>query len=224
MDKGRFFPRWWAGLKENYTRLWAVNCQYLLCMLPAAVCGFLFVRFHAYFFLLMALVLMVPAGPAMLAAQRLSMPYGCKSGRACMGAFWRAYKELFGRGAATGLCFGALTAVVFLPAYHALMSGGDMSGVICGSCACAAFLLLSCTSQLQHDLIEKGKRDRHCLIAELFSDTKASAMAGAIKLVWCLLAVCATYFSVGCALLGVPMIIRYTAWQLFYGGNDGTMD
>lgn len=218
--KRKSISRWWTILTDELGWLWVNNLFYLLCIAPSVICGFLFISFHAYLFLVLATVTFVMAGPAILAIHKTTLDTALEESRMVRIRFFAAYRAYMVKGILFGLVLALAMILIGMPVYFALSINSPLLGLIVFACCMSLLLWHSSSSQFLSGLCLNKKSNWGELLQEIFGPGFMSVVFGLIKLVWFFLCLFAPVFSVSCALVGVPTLIRFTILYYLYNPGD----
>lgn len=207
-------------MTEELGWLWGNNLLYLLCIGPSVICGFLFVYFHAYLFLVLAAGAFILAGPGILAIQKTILDAAEEVPKMVRSRFFAGYRQNFRRGILLGLVLAAALVLIGMPVYFALSINSPLLGMMSFACCMWLLLWLSSSSQLLACLCRKKEPDRGNLLREIFGPGFVSVLFGLVKLAWMLLCLLAPTFALSCALVGVPALIRFTILYYLYNPGD----
>ena len=220
--KRKSISRWWSILTDELGWLWVNNLLYLLCIAPSVICGFLFVSFHAYLFLALAVIAFVIAGPGILAIQKTILDAAVEEPKVVRVRFVSAYRTNLRKGIHLGLMLAVAMILIGMPVYFALSINSPILGLIVFSCCMSLLLWYSSSSQLLSIFCSNKRMDWEKLLQEIFEPGFMSVVFGMVKLVWVFLCLFAPVFAISCALIGVPAFIRFTI--LYYLYNPGDVD
>jgi hypothetical protein len=206
---------WWNRLVDYCWDLFKYNLWYLLFALPIFLCMIVFLYFNAHLFLLAALVLMIPAGPAMLALYKATAMIAVGELRCTLPHFLFMYKLYKRRGIVFSLALGIIGLLTLFPVYFTLITNSEMKFVIM---ICAMITLLLLYSLLPHvvNLLisdERGDILQKSIVNALESG-KAVFFAGLLQVVWICLCLLYPHIAIFAILLGMPAIVRYTVFYL----------
>ena len=218
--KRKSISRWWTILTDDLGWLWVNNLFYLLCIAPSVICGFLFISFHAYLFLVLAAVTFVMAGPAILSIHKTTLDTALEEPRTVRIRFLTAYRAYMVKGILLGLVLALAMILIGMPVYFALSINSPLLGLIVFACCMSLLLWHSSSSQLLSELCLNRKSNWEELLQEIFGPGFMSVVFGLIKLVWLFLCLFAPVFSISCALVGVPTLIRFTILYYLYNPGD----
>ena len=220
MMKRKSISHWWSILTDELGWLWVNNLLYLLCIAPSVICGFLFISFHAYLFLVLAVIAFVVAGPAILAIHKTTLDTAIEESRMVRIRFLAAYQAYAGKGILLGLVL-ALAMILFgMPVYFALSINSPLLGLIVFACCMSLLLWHSSSSQFLSGLCLNRKLNLENLLHQIFAPGFMSVVFGLIKLVWVFLYLFAPGFAISCSLVGVPTLIRFTILYYLYNQGD----
>lgn len=222
MRKRKPLLHWWSILTDNYGWLWRNNLLYLLCIAPCVSCGFLFLSFHAYIFLLFTAGLFVPAGPAILAIHEIAMSAAAEQHKMIRTKFFEAYRSNGRKGVLLGLFLTILIIIVGLPVYFALSISSPIAGLIVFASCFSLLLWYSCSAQLLSQLILSERINWKIFLRDVFAPGSMSVVFGLLKLIWVIACLLIPVFTLACAFVGVPTLIRFTI--LFFLYNKGDTD
>ena len=192
MMKRKSISHWWSILTDELGWLWVNNLLYLLCIAPSVICGFLFVSFHAYLFLVLAVVAFVIAGPGILAVQKTILTAAVEESKVVRIRFAAAYRTNLRKGIYLGVVLAVAMILIGMPVYFALSISSQILGLIVFACCMSLLLWYSSSSQFLSAFCANKSMDWEKLLREIFEPGFMSVVFGLVKLVWvflCLLAV-----------------------------------
>lgn len=206
---------WWGRLTDYCWELFRYNLCYLLFALPPFLCMFIFFVFNAHLFLIAGLILLIPAGPAILTLYEAVNKIANSELRTDLPRFFYTYK----RYCRTGLSFGFVLAVIILivmyPIYYSVVTYSVMKTAIM-ICVTIPILFLCCfLPHIAHFL----KSDEHNgvlkkAVIRALCGGKASFLAGLLQAIWLFCCIAFPYIAVFAALLGMPAVIRMTVMYI----------
>lgn len=220
MKKRKSISHWWSILADNYGWLWNNNLLYLLCIAPSVLCGFLFLSFHAYLFLVLSLLFLIFSGPAVLAIQKVALDAALEEPRVTRIRFFSVYRKCLCRGILLGLVLAVAMVLIGLPVYFALAINSPVLPLVVFACCLPLLLWNSCSSQLLAILCACEKVNWAQLLREIFEPGIMSVVFGFAKLLWVFLFFFAPVFTVSLALLGAPAIIKFSILYYLYNQGD----
>jgi len=200
--------------------LWVNNLLYLLCIAPSVICGFLFFSFHAYLFLVLAVIAFVIAGPAILAIQKTTLDVAVEEPKMIRNRFFDAYRKSFRKGILLGFVLAAALLFIGTPVYFALSINSPLLGMMVFACCMSLLLWYSSSSQLLSGLCTHKNLEMENLLREIFGPGFVSVIFGLAKLAWVILSMFAPVFAISCALIGIPALIRFTILYYLYNPGD----
>lgn len=205
---------------DNYGWLWKNNLLYLLCIAPSVICGFLFFSFHAYLFLALSLLFLIFSGPAVLAVQKVALDAALEKPSAIRLRFFSVYRECLCRGTLFGLVLAVAMVLIGLPVYFALVINSPVLPMVAFVCCLSLLLWYSCSSQLLAMLCACEKVNWAQLLREIFEPGIMSTVFGLVKLLWVFVFLFAPAFTASLALLGAPVIIKFSILYYLYNQGD----
>lgn len=220
MMKSKSISRWWSILTDELGWLWVNNLLYLLYIAPSVICGFLFFSFHAYLFLVLAVIAFLIAGPAILTIQKTTLDAAVEEPRMARNRFFAAYRKNFRKGIILGFILAVALILIGMPAYFALSINSPILGLVVFACCMSLLLWYSSSSQFLSAFCTNANVDWEKLLREIFEPGFMSVVFGLVKLVWVFLCLFAPVFAVSCALIGVPALIRFTILYCLYNEGD----
>ena len=220
MMKRKSISHWWSVLTGELGWLWGNNLLYFLCIVPSVVCGFLFLHFHAYLFLVLAAAFLAIAGPGILAIQKTTLDAATEVPGMVRSQFTAAYRVYFRRGILLGSALAMAWILIGMPVYFALSIRSPLLGILVFSCCMWMLFWYSCEPQLLSGLCTHKKLERENLLREIFAPGFASVIFALVRLGWVLLCLYRPAFAVSCALAGIPVLIRFTILYYLYNQGD----
>jgi hypothetical protein len=184
------------------------------------ICGFLFLYFHAYLFLLLAAVAFVLAGPGILAIQKTILDAAVGVPGMVRKRFFKICRENFRKGIILGFALAVALILIGMPVYFALSINSPLLGMMVFACCMWLLLWYSSSSQLLSGLCTQKKPDWESLLREIFGPGFMSVVFGLITLVWVFLCLFAPVFAISGALAGIPALIRFTILYYLYNLGD----
>ena len=218
--KGKSISHWWSILTDELGWLWVNNLLYLLCIVPSVICGFLFISFHTYLFLALAVVAFVIAGPGILAIQKTILDAAVEEPKMVRIRFVTAYQTNLRQGILLGLVLAVAMILIGMPVYFALSINSPILGLIVFACCMSLLLWYSGSSQLFSAFCTNRNVDWEKLLRDIFAPGFISVFFGLVKLVWVFLCLFAPVFAISCALIGVSALIRFTILYCLYNEGD----
>lgn len=218
--KRKSISHWWSILADELGWLWVNNLQYLLCIAPSVLCGFLFFYFHAYVFLALAAVAFVPAGPGILAIQKTILDAAAEEPKMVRDQFFAAYRKNIRKGFMLGFALAVALILIGMPVYFALSINSPLLGMMVFACCMSLLLWYSSSSQLLSGLCIHKNLAWENLLHEIFDPGFVSVIFGLVKLAWVFLCLFAPVFAISCALAGIPALIRFTILYYLYNPGD----
>ena len=218
--KRKSISRWWSILADELGWLWVNNLQYLLCITPSVICGFLFVSFHAYLFLLLAVVAFVLASPGLLAIHKTILDAAIEEPKPVRHHFSTVFRTNVRKGILLGCVLAVAMLLIGMPVYFALSINSTILGLIVFACCTSLLLWYSSSSQLLSAFCTSNRPDWEMLLREIFEPGFMSVVFGLVKLLWVFLCLFAPVFAISCALIGVPALIRFTILYYLYNPGD----
>jgi hypothetical protein len=209
------FLVWWARLTDYCWELFRYNLWYLLFALPSFLCILIFLVFNAHLFLLAGLILLIPAGPAMLTLYEAATKIAAGELRTVLPRFFSTYKRHCRPGFAFSFALVIIVLVTLYPVYFVLVTNSVMKIAIM-ICASMAVLLLCCLlphivhfliSGEHHGVLKKA-------VIRALRGGKASFFAGLLQATWLFCCMIYPYVAVFAALLGIPAVIRMTVMYI----------
>jgi hypothetical protein len=206
---------WWNRLSDYCWELFKYNLWYLLFALPIFLSMIVFLYFNAHLFLLVALALMIPAGPAMLALYKATAMIAMGEFRCTLPHFLFMYKLYKWRGIVFSLTLGIIGLVTLYPVYFVLITNSGMKIVIMICAMITLLLLYSLLPHVVNHLIsgERGGILKKSIVYAL-ENGKACFFAGLIQVVWLYLCLLYSHIAIFAILLGMPALVRYTVFYL----------
>jgi len=120
------FLVWWARLTDYCWELFKYNLWYLLFALPSFLCMLIFLVFSAHLFLLAGLILLIPAGPAMLTLYEAATKIAAGELRTVLPRFFSTYKRHCRPGFAFSFALAIIVLVTLYPVYFVLVTSSVM--------------------------------------------------------------------------------------------------
>lgn len=209
------FLGWWGHLTDYVWELFKYNLCFLLFVLPSFLCLFIFLVFNAQLFLIAGLILLIPAGPAILAIFETTSKIATGGLRSVLPRFFYIYKKHWRSGFVFGLLLAILVLIVLYPFYFAVVTNSVMKPaiMICAtipvlfSCCLLPHIAYFIISGEHHGVLKKS-------IMRALHGGKASFFAGLLQAVWLFSCIIYPYISFFAALLGMSAIICMTAMYI----------
>ena len=209
--QGKSFLGWWDILTDYCWELFKYNLWYLLFTLPSFLCMLMFLFFNAYLFLIVALLLFVPVGPAMLVLYEATAKIAAGELRTALPHFFSTCKKHYRHGFAFSIVLGIIGLVTMYPVYFSLIINSAMKIVIM-ICAGITMLLLCILLPYIARFLMSGECKgvlKKAVIRALIGG-KASFLAGLLQATWFFICIVYPYVAFFAALLGMPAVIRMT--------------
>lgn len=220
MKKRKSIFHWWSILADNYDWLWKNNLLYLMCIAPSVICGFLFFRFHAYLFLLLAVAGLILASPGILAFHRTALDAAVETPQTVRARFWGLYRNYFSIGCRLGAVMAGGIPLIGMPIYFALsINNPCFSSLLCLG-GMWLLLWLSSSSQVLSFLCTGEKFAVPELFQKVFAPGAIGILFGLMKLAWVYLCILVPTFAVAIALLGLPGVLRFSVLYYLYNQGD----
>ena len=220
MKKRKSLLHWWSLLADNYGWLWKNNLLYLLCIAPSVICGFLFFSFHAYLFLILCLLFLILAGPAVLAGHKSALDVALEEQGTIRMQFFGVYRQHLHGGMLIGLVMAVALVLIGVPVYFALTINSTVLPLIAFVCCLSLLLWYSCSSQLLTMLSTGEKLNWERILRDIFEPGIISVVLGFVRLLWVFLILFVPTLAMSLALLGAPEIINFSILYYLYNQGD----
>lgn len=220
MTKRKSISHCWHILIEHYGLLWKQNLWYLLCVMPSMICGFLFVLFHAYLFLVFAVAGLILACPGILAIHRIVLETATNASMLNPPTFWGLYRSNGKKGFRLGLFLALGILLIAMPTYFSLMTQSNLFPLLL--CFSGMWLLLwfCSSSQLLSCLCADEKRTCSQVLQSVFAPGAVGIALGLVKLAWGVLCIFVPTLAIALALLGIPTVLRFSILYALYSRGD----
>lgn len=222
----RSLAGWWARLTDGSWRLFLYHIQFLPFIFPVYLGLILFILFHAWAPFLGALVLLVPAGPAMLSMFEAAGAIADGTPRKNLPRFFAVYRRIWREGLLLSLVLIAVVLFTLCPVYFAYITASSARFLI-SVCAAIALLLFFSILPYAMQLLLAGERRGlvRKAAALALTSAKTSLIFGVLQLSATLFALLSPYIAAFAILLGFPAIITFSIVYfipkqgLLHGGN-----
>ena len=218
---------WWSRLTDGGWRLFLYHIAFLPFVFPVYLGLVLFVLFHAGATLVGALVLLFPAGPALISMFAGASAIADGVPRNSLPRFFTVYKRRWREGITLSLVLVAVVLFTLCPVCFAFTTGSASRFLISISAA-IALLLFFCVFPYMIPLLLSGVR--HGLVQQAIAlalrRAKTSLILGVLQFACTLFALLSPYIAAFAILLGLPAIITFSIVyfipkrNLLHGGNS----
>ncbi|MDD3818280.1 MAG: hypothetical protein PHG41_00345 [Actinomycetota bacterium] len=205
------FLGWWDRLTDYCWELFKYNLWYLLFTLPPFICMLIFLFFNAYLFLLVAFLLFIPVGPAMLVLHEAAAKIAAGELRTALPHFFYTYKKHYRYGFAFSIVLGIICLVTLYPVYFSFITNSAVKITIMICAGITMLLLCSLLPYIARFLVAGECRGvlKKAIIQALLGG-KASFFSGLLQVIWLFICLVYPYVAFFAALLGMPAVIRMT--------------
>lgn len=217
---------WWSRLTDGSWSLLQNHIKFLPFIFPVYLGLILFILFHALAPFLGALVLLLPAGPAMLSMFEAASAIADGTPQGNLPRFFAVYRRFWREGLSLSLVLIAVVLFTLSPVYFAYITANSARFLISVSAAIALYLFFSIlpyAMQLLRAGERRGLARRATALA--LGHAKTSLILGVLQLACTLFALLSPYIAVFAILLGLPAIITFSIVYfipkqvLLHGGN-----
>lgn len=208
----------WAVFADDYPALAGISLAYMLCIAPAVACFGLCAALGAYLFLPLGILLLIPGGPAAIALFDAARNIARGGQKPKLADFPALYRKHWKTGALLAPIIGVLGAAAGIPACFAFAVHAP-GRTFFAACAAVDVLLYCCYAPHLMELLIQGGERRGILktaFLHMLANAGKSLAVGIVRFAWLVICVLFPYFSLGCALLGMPAIQRAIAAHVLF--------
>ena len=198
----------WHVIAEHFFYLEKINFYYLLVAMPAVYCLILFIRFNSVLFYIAGLLLVIFAGPGILALIKICDDISKVPEEKCSLVYWSEYRKCLGKGILLGIVLDACVLLVVTPAYFVINTNAGLKTAIFFLCGINVFILNLVLPVATEQLVQDSIFDLNLIVDKVMLQNKAELLLDILSTVWF---ICILLFPYTCGYLaigGLPVFRR----------------